>query len=540
MPNKKRLITTWLGFWIVTMLLYRHGYGNQFIDDYIAGIVRFMDEGWAGFADSYDFPSLYYGHNIVFYGFYSVFGSSALAWFLLFTGLHSLNAAFGYGFIKRLFTNNGFQASTAGALVAALLFLVSPYQTENVIWGATLHYAVSMLCMWGIMWLYAGYLDSGKAWMLWLSYLMFAFSLLTLEISLVFPGIFMIVFGLLWRPVAGLKGLFSHFKPIALPMGLLIGLYLIGTYWLKGHFIGHYGSDTHLKFSAVQLLGSLWQYLAKLLGFVHYYPFHIKEFIYLNLVKATVAFGLLAVAIGIWVVLWKYRKPLAWFALGWMGLVFIALLPVLNMYFMFLNQGENDRLSYLASVFIYAIPVLLLMWFARRLVWAYGAVVLVVSVFFLNTQTTKWQHAATLQAQAADSPLFYGTKGNIYLLNLPCYYQGVYVYRRFHRLHWARQFYGLPDLSNQLQYVVSANMQLPTDSVIAVALPEPNTFKVELSTWGNWFWYHMNGAQNRTEEEMTITLDEWGHSYTLYLPNLKPEDRLLYFTHNGWQAVKYP
>jgi len=304
MLSWQKFLLHFVGFWLLTMLLYRHGFGSQFTDDFIAGIVRFMDEGWSGYADSFNFPSLYYGHNIVFYGFYSLVGASALAWFLLFTGLHSINAVLAFGFLKRIFTNQGFPAAGPGALVAALLFLVSPYQTENVIWGATLHYATSMLCMWAIVWLYASYLDAGKGWKLGLIYLIFGFSLLTLEITMVFPGLFMLFFGWLWQPTRSWTVVFKLLLTIALPMGLIIVLYIGATYLLKGHYIGHYG-DSHLQFEVVQTISTFWQYTAKLLGLAHFLPW--KDKIYTLLADARVALGLLLLAVGAWAVLYKYR-----------------------------------------------------------------------------------------------------------------------------------------------------------------------------------------------------------------------------------------
>jgi len=179
------------------------------------------------------------------------------------------------------------------------------------------------------------------------------------------------------------------------------------------------------------------------------------------------------------------------------------------------------------------------MWFASRWLWLFGAVAVVVFIVLLQPHTVKWQRATQMQNLAVDSPHFYEIKGSLYLLNLPVYYDGIYVYRNINRFHWAREYYQLPSVSAQAVYVLSANMHSITDSVTVTPLPEPNTFKIELSAWGNWFWHHTLGAQSRKEENMAITVDEWNHSYILELPNLKPEDRLLYFGPHGWQPVNH-
>lgn len=538
LSTKKGKGYLFVGFWLLTMLLYRHGYGSQFIDDYISGIVLFINDGWAGWATSYGFSSLYYAHDAVFCGFFSLFGSSPLAWFLLFTGMHSLNATLAFGFIKRLFTNNHFKAPTLAALFISLLFLVSPYQTENVIWAATIHYGISMLCLWAMVWLYASYIDWGHKWKLFVCFFLFAFSLLTLEIALVFPAIMLLVFGLLWQPFSGLGNVLRHTKIIVLPMAAIIALYLGATFVLKGHFIGHYGSESHLQLSLVHILGGIWSYLAKLLGLVHYYPYNARAYIYSHLGQAKIAIAITVCVTAIWYALFRYRKPWAMFALGWAGLVFVSLLPVISMHFQYLNQGQNDRLSYFASIFIYGGPIILFVWFASRWLWLYGLAMVAVSILLLVPQTTNWQHASAIQNKAVDSPLFYAGQGYIYLLNLPCFYSGTYVYRSIERLHFARKYYQLPDVSDRIKYVASANMHHTDDSVTVTTLPSPNTFNIELSAWGNWFWQGEIGAQNSSNEDMSITIDEWGHSYILVLPKLRPEDRLLYFTQNGWQEVK--
>lgn len=534
MPKWQILLVCFGSYWLLTMFFYQPSIGGGFVDDFLSGIMQFDAEGWAGFKDSYDFSSLYYGHNLVFYGYYHLFGASALAWFLLFTGLHSLNATLAFGFLLRVFTHNHFKAPFTIAVFSSLIFLVSPYQTENVIWGATLHYAVSMLCLWGMMYLYASYLVVSSGWKLLLCYGIFVFSLVTLEISVIYPGIMMLVFGLLWQPSTGLGNMFRHFKTIALPMSVILAGYFMATFFLRGHVIGHYG-EAHLKFAVGQIMGTFWQYCAKLLGFVHFLSG--RATVYETLQQPWLAFGLLVFVIAIWLLLKRYRPQRAWFLLGWLALVFITLLPVLNMQFIYLHNGENARLSYFASLFIYALPILLLSWYAARLAWVYALGMLLACMVLLPPQVSKWHHASKVQAKALNSPAFYGS-GKVYLLNFPCYFDGVYIFRNIHRLYVARGFHQLPDTKAELVIVMSANMRYPNDSVTVKKLDGPNTYKVDFSSWGNWFWYNGVGALNRNEDGIKVTLDDWGLGYTLEIQDLKPEDRLLYLTPSGWREVK--
>lgn len=538
MLPKGRFVIIWILFWTITAILFSKGYNAQLIDDLVSGILYFEDKGWGGFADSYGFPSLYYGHNITFYGFYSLFGRSAIAWYLLFTGLHSLNATFAYGTLKRIFSNNKIPMGSSVAAVATLVFLVSPYQVENVIWAATLHYAVSTLLFWLMVWLYASHLQNGGLWKLLLIYLLFALALLTLEIALVFPGIMVVMFGFVWRPTTGLGNLPKHLLKLALPMALIIIAYLFATFALKGHFIGHYGSDVHGRISIVDLLATFWQQLVKLLSFSHYLEYTDRAFIYDHLKQAPFAIGLFILVVLCLILLYKQSKTRSWFMASWLTIIFIALLPVLNMYFMYLNQGETDRLSYLASIFIFAIPPLLLAQYARKLFWPYAILVIGLSISLLQVQTHKWQRSAAIHRSTADSPLFYEDTGKIYLLNLPCYYQGVYIYRIFSRHHRYRKYLNLPDISDRIQYVSTHNMFTDDNAVSVTKTDQGNTYKVELTGNGTWFWSTMDNEPDDPDSP-TLKVDEWNHSYTISIPKLDATDKLIYFNGNKWVEAEH-
>ncbi|MDX2002248.1 MAG: hypothetical protein SFW35_07440 [Chitinophagales bacterium] len=518
-------------FWLFAMLAYRHGYGSQFTDDWVAGLVVFHKQGWAGFKDSFGFTSLYYGHNLVFYGFYDLFGSNKLAWWLLFTGLHAANASFASLFFKGVFKKMGIDYYGLSAIACGALFLSSPFQTENVVWGATIHYAFGMLYLWLGLYIYRQY-DKGRS-MLWLLgyYLLFAWALVTIEVALVFPAVALVVFCCLWHPLSW-GNTIKQMVRIALPCAFIIVAYFVSTYLLKGHWIGHYG-ESHLDFSLVETMGRYWQYFAKLLLYVHKFSFPIKDKVYSLLLQPYIAGALWIGFIGMLVWLYRRRKTIATALMAWMLICFLLLLPVLNMYFNYLNDGENDRLSYFASPFMLSLPVLVLGAVYIRWVMVYSLLAIVANLYFLDPQVLKWQYSANIQAATYHHPIF-DKPGRKFMLNLPNYTQGVYVYRDFSRWTDWRELEGLP-YHTQVVYIASAQVNSPLDSVIVVPI-DSQTVRVQLSGWGRWFWRESLGLVHFEDKEISIVPDDSNLAYTLTIKHPQPGDELVYYASGTWHS----
>ncbi len=213
-------------FYLITCIIYFRAAGTHFLDDTLSWMYFFIQQGWGGFYNSFDFTSLYWGHDLIYNSAYILFGTSKWPWFFLLTGLHVLNAFMGFVFTKKILERNNIKFSVEIALAGALLFLLSPHQTENVVWGATMHYGFSMVLMWAGFIVYERFLLFKKAHHLIVFYLLFMCALITLEISLMFPGLYFIVFTFLWGPAAK-KELKRHIKFIVIPMAIIILLYFL-------------------------------------------------------------------------------------------------------------------------------------------------------------------------------------------------------------------------------------------------------------------------------------------------------------------------
>lgn len=526
-------------YWIITLLLYRQACGHQFLDDFLTGAVLFEEQGWGGFKNSYGFTSLYYGHNLLFMGFYDLMGLNKWAWFILFTALHALNATLGYVFFRKLFERHQLGSARITALSGSLLFLTSPYQTENVVWAATLHYGFSMCFLWIGFFLYEHYLVYRKKYSLIALWVLFAYSLVTLEISLVFPGLYAVVFILLWPSAEKEYKWRIHLKYLVSPMAIIIVGYFIATKLIKGHYIGHYGSETHLaNLFSWQAAGTYLQYFVKLLAYMHFSPYRIREAIYEYAQQPAVISlcGTLLIITAIW--FYKTHSRHIRLSYGLLLLTCICLLPVSNLYFMYLNQVENDRLSYFASFFMYTTVSVTISYLSTNWLRVITAMTICLNIMFLQDYVSRWVGASSIQERAVQTFQWEGAR-RIFVLNQPCYYRGVYVFRNYTRFIRSMKLFRKINLEGRLIEVAWANMQSLDDDV-TVHQTGPLQLSLTLNEWGRWLWYRNRGASDYETDTHAAVFDAWNHSYELrFKTPLFSDDMIIYFTPQGWKTFSF-
>jgi len=524
-------------FWIITGIVYRNAWGNQFIDDFLTGYVEFEERGWLAMVDSLGFTSLYYGKDLISLSFYEVFGLNKWAWWLLFTGMHALNAFLGSGFIQNILERNQINHARLISSSGALLFLLSPYQTENVVWGATMHYGISMILMWLGFFLYSSFLETKKLWQLVLFYFVFAYSLLTLEISLVFPGLYFMVFAFLWNSSFNRNEFIGHITRIVFPMGVMIILYFIATKIIKGVFIGHYGSETHanslLSFAAA---GTCLQYFTKLFGYIHFLGYTKREAVYEFLKNPVVIISFYSIIVVLLFYFFKKHKRNTIMA----GILFvmslICLLPVSNMYFMYLNEVENARLSYFASYFAFTLLALLLSFIGKKILFVSVVVFSCLNIYLLKDIINRWEVANEIQYNAL-ATFQWENSEKVFILNQPCYYKGVYVFRNRTRFIRALKFFKKQNLQEQIMEVAWTNRFALTDNVAVEALNNTDV-KVTLNEWGRWFWVNGIGASNYSTDYFSVEFDEWNHSYVVHFKKpINSNEAVIYYTPEGWKKV---
>lgn len=524
-------------FLIITCIVYRNIPGNQFLDDSLSGIVSFNAQGWSGLKDSFGFTSIYYGHDLIYFGFYNLFGLNNLAWFILFTSIHALNAFIGFKFLKKILERRHIKHDFEIAFCAALLFLLSPYQTENVVWGATMHYLFSMLFLWTGFFLYNRFLNTKQIVPLICFWLIFAFSLTTLEISLVFPAIYFVVFAFLWNIEIDKKQIYLHFRNIVLPMFLIETGYFILNKNVHGMYIGHYESKTHLQtLFSLQSVTTIEQYFAKFFGYIHFFPYDLRDKIYGLFEIDIITIGLPVLLMLLLVSAYKKRKEEVKLIYLILLLAIICLIPVCSMYFMYLNQVNNDRLSYFSSFFMSFLLVYFMSLFGKKTFITGAIIIACLNLFLLSGYIVRWEQAAEIQRKACVT-FQWADAENVYILNQPCYYKGVCVFRNKERLERALKIFRNIDMQDSIHEIAWANMNSPEDD-ISLKGNVNDTIELTLNEWGRWFWYNNKGAEDYANETAQVNFDNWNHSYKLVF-NKPPGDKdvIIYFTRSGWKKL---
>jgi hypothetical protein len=112
------------------------------------------------------------------------------------------------------------------------LFLVSPYQSENVIWAATSHYSLTLfVLLFGIHWI-CDFMNSGASIeSIIVFHSLFIFALLTLEISFFFPVIFFLVFLIILVQQSNKSKAIPYLFKIACLQIFFVGIYLSFIIW---------------------------------------------------------------------------------------------------------------------------------------------------------------------------------------------------------------------------------------------------------------------------------------------------------------------
>lgn len=526
-------------FLLVACAFYYKASNALLIDDGIAGLVKFENMGYRGFLTSFGFTSLYYFHDFFNLLVYLIVGKSSFGWFAVMVTLHSFNAMLSFSVFQKFYSMVETKNAGLIALTGSVLFLLSPYQTENVVWAATLHYSIAMcifLVSSGMLLdnLKAGHIET-KTVLIILA--LFIVSLLTLEISLVFPFAYACLAGaVIWNKKSTVKftQLITRF---ILPLLGVIAIYFIATRVIKGHWIPHYG-ETHLLNNTIKSYSiNTARYLLKLSAFIHYADYPIRELVYMACERwewvIMIEVGLVTLIIFL-LTLFKKRGETKTF-ICMMLFSFVLLLPSLHMYFMYLFNVENDRLSYFFSLGLYQLLPFVLIAISPLIGTAICIGYLFIGGYFLHQQVNKWHEAALVHNRCVKS-FVWADAPKVYILNVPTNYKGVYEFRNNERLPYALDFFKNFKKREKIISVLSSNYTSLNDSTI-VSVINDSTLLVTIENNGGWLMNEFVGATDYSNDEVDVRVLEGAHSYQLTVRKKIPGSVFVYSTSNGFYAV---
>ena len=511
-----------------------------FVVDWLGWQMRYEAGGWADVPGSFGYRALQPVLQFCNYLMFRVFGTEGLPWYLLFASMHGVNGWLLYRLVRRLLQNEDIANP---ALAAGFLFLLSPYAAETVVWRVCLHYLLSCAFMLGALHAALDYFETAARRVLWRVQGLFVLGLFSLEWSLVVPillGWLLMVYTLSHR--RNTLRLRRRLTGLLLPPVAILGAYFALNKWLFGNWVGHYGASTHLNVDPQLLFSTMLKYFAKYAGFVRYYehPLKVKVFGWFD--KPEVVWGSAAV-LGLLMIWWFWRAfsknanpRWQWAGFG-LGAFFIALLPVANLFFYYLQWSENDRYGYFAAAFFWMTMVLALSALPRRLFSFITTVLLVISGYLLFKMNRIWGESEKIYASLVQDFRWYD-RDEVIILASPDNFKGVWIMRIIGQNNGFNEALTLrrrAPYQGDMWEVAQFNMETPNDGVKVEKLETDSTgltYKTMFPQFGNWWFRNGIGASDYETTSYLFRTKEWHVETTLR--ERRPNRAIIYPVGGKW------
>ncbi len=483
--------------------------------------------------------ALYQLTQLLTLGLYRLFGASRLPWHLLFTTMHAGVGYLLYRVCGNLIKDASLRRPRRIAFWGAVLFCISPYCGEVVVWKACFHYLQGMLLLLGILRCTQDFIYAPRRAMPLLASFLFAFSAFTLEVFYLTPfftATMLLYYGRLgWNStIVG-----RAWRYFLLPQVLIIAAHLLLLHLVYGVWASH-GTGGAFAFPLGEHLVKGTQYSFHLLFFGRYWPQVLKECAYgfcTNMIVAVLSHLLLVLLLYL---LWRKarkgygRDQVSLLLLLWMiPAVGLALpLPLERLF-----DTAGNRYLYPAVAFASMLIALLgdalpKRWMTIGLISIWGAA----SVFLTLRTVRHWQTSEGINERLLTTIPHSGGRTTI-LMAMPYCYKGIPMINAWPSGNFARMRETLhTPLPQKVWDGAAFNMASPTDGTMAEVVND-STIKVTLKQWGTWWWYQDFGAYNYETPDYRVDMRDPGHWYHLILKRPRREFQLLYQTGDKWQEL---
>lgn len=372
--------------------------------------------------------------------------------------------------------------------------------------------------------------------------LLLIIGLFSLELSLAIPFIlffYLLVWLLHFQEISKLK---LHLVKILVPQTCLIVSWFSLNKIFLGSVVGHYGTAIHFNFSPILIFGNAFKYLTKYLFFQRYWEHNFKMNIWSYFDKPFMLFSLVSLNILLLVLAFIYFRKLStrFRLIGlFLLLFFMALLPVVNLYFYVLQYIENDRYGYVASIFFSLLLALTFFGLPKILRTISIAAWLSISIFFTFKTNIYWQKSTKVHTQLLKKFDFYNEE-NIVVLNVPENVHGAPILWTPEENHSTIKE-SLPLRNHQaflgnITEVAYHNLTDINDGV-HIKVEDNKHLRVTFNQWGTWFWRKGNGATNYKNELYEVKFNL--NFYDLYLHQVLPNTIFIYWDGKTWQQVDW-
>ncbi len=554
-----------LFFWGLVAVLYAPAWRGGFDRDFHGWLEMYHDLSFGDMLNrkGTSVQSLYQLTQLQLYTWTSLFGHRPLPWHLLMTGLHAAVGAVGFSFLRRFFRDLGVPAAGGLALAGMVLALLSPSQTETVVWKASYHYPVACLGVLGLLRLAQAYLHTGRAQHAWTAAGLFALLTFTLEIwYAALPLTAILILAYHRAGVVAPPRVWATARAFLGPMLVLFGLHLLTFHAVFGHWMPH--SDVGGARNAgpvYEPLGRGVSYVFHLLFFGRHFSFPLRHAVYEASRQPVVAWGTAALllCLAALCVRWlRSRRPG-----GRAGAaLFLMALPALVMILPFglpdVLLVWNDRYLYFFSLFLYPLLALLVAraFRYRRGGWVALGLYATLGLGFMTYTVWQWRRAAKIFWGIQESFRWKAAEGPILLLNLPNYMNGApIIYSNpvpktpdrsnalftdwsAENLHHHLRIFSGSGIRARVVDVAGYNMTTTWDGAHVTVL-DSTRLRVTLNQWGTWWWDYILGATDYETDLYRMRFTDPGHEYEMELKRRPPGLIVLFSKGAQWYEVDW-
>lgn len=529
-------------FLLVCFLVFAGTADYGYITDYLGWLNAYRSGSFKDVLTCFGYPGNHQFFHLINYLLYLLVGKHQMIMGFIFIFTHASVSYLVYRTFRTYLEGLGLDQGGLIALFTAMFTALSPYAIEVITWDACYHYLMVTGLVFGAGNVLLGFWKHGKPLLLYLHFILFFLSLYTLELGLVAPGIFT-VYAFLWFYAKKDMPAFWRYFVRAIPIYLLLlAFYFISTKWMIGAWVGHYGAEQHLKFDFFAMLSTWAKYLVKQIFLVHFWKFTWKESLYAMLDQKTYLIGfflLILVAIGF--LLRNSRGKIKGKVVVTGLIAFgVALLPVLNLFFVWIGWYENDRYSYFAAPHIYLVlTTLVTLLFKKRygLVWL---AILAINCVFLGKIIHTVNQAGKLSNKLSSSFDFYDND-EVVLLCTPENIHGALLFRDYSdtgiTLNESLDWLGNGLYKGKMTSLVQWNPTTKVDS-LAVKILTPNSLQIDIASWGTWFWRKGLGLTNFETDRYKVSNN--GLSFTVEVKDTVKNRVFIFNKGTHWDAIKLP
>lgn len=543
MSNQTRKYSRTLLFVTASILWYLQARDYGFVSDFLGWIYKYQKGSYADVLNCFGYNGLHQVFHFINYSVYRLFGINELPWSILFSAWHGINAYLLFELLRDIKIRWHLELPKL-ELFVSVLFLIAPFQIEVLTWNACLHYIISLFFLLISLRLLFSYLTLAERKELILIHLVFLLSLFTLEINLSIPFILLAVMLFDHLKKEKLSLLVNPVKSIFLPQVIIIVLYFSMNKVILGDWVGHYGTDVHLSMPLSQIIGHAWGYVLHHIFYLDLFDYNTQRVIYKVIFNPILSYGLLLISlIALIFAIRKFKDLDSKLQLSGAFLVmfFMALVPILSLYFYYVTPFKNDRYLYFASPFLFVSFCTLC--YYLRYSWRYTLLIvyLIANMIFSRANIK----STSLAAEGADFMLqnFPCERYNgqeLVLLGLADNFRGCYLYSEY--ADDANSFQKAlaikyPDRSCELEILNPAqfNMKFASDGLGAHYV-DNKTIKVFIQQWGTWFWRHGKGLASYETERYKVETHGW--YYLLHLKEGFENSVFLYPEGAEWKILE--